>query len=335
MKPRKALRAVLVVLAIATAGQAWPQGPETYATPHLYALPNATPVRVFGMGGMMSCVPDAGLSNPAFAATLEEAHARVLYSVTTFDSDLRLKGTQLTFNTPIGDGGQGVQIALFELDHEQGGFDLPGGPFQGGIGETDLSVMYGRRVSEYWLAGIGLSPVLHTSTNLYHPASGSLVVHQDSEVNYGSRAGVLYQFEPEGFASVLLDWYKEDVNMSATPVSPPFSGEFTSTTIALGVSGRLGERTLGALEWAKLKSKSGSFECSTSGLRAGIEGRAAEDLDLRIGVNDGALSFGFGYHSDGWALDYGFARDLHEAVVGDALGGSDTHQLELTWTWEG
>jgi len=42
-----------------------------------------------------------------------------------------------------------------------------------------------------------------------------------------------------------------------------------------------------------------------------------------------------GYHADGWTLDYGFARDLHEDVVGDALGGSDTHQLELTWTWEG
>jgi hypothetical protein len=289
---------------------------------------------VFGMGGPLSCVQDVGFSNPAFAATLDAAHVRVLYSATTFDTNLRLKGTQLSVNTPLGEGDQGVQVAAFELDHDRGGLNTPLGGLEGGMGESDLSVMYGRRLSEQWLAGIGLSPVLHTSTNLYHPLSGALVVHQDSSVNYGARLGALYQFEPEGFASVLVDWYKEDVNVSATPASPAFSGEFTSTTVALGVSGRLGERTLGALEWAQLKSESGSLECSTSGLRAGIEGRTSEDLDFRIGVNDGALSFGFGYHPDGWTLDYGFARDLHEDVVGATLGGSDTHQLELTWTWE-
>jgi hypothetical protein len=99
------------------------------------------------------------------------------------------------------------------------------------------------------------------------------------------------------------------------------------------VSGQLNERTVGAIEWGEMRSKSGSMKTSTSGLRAGIEYAATDELATRIGVNDGSAALGLGYRAKDWCANYAYLHDWNEDAVGAALGGSDTHQLEVGRAW--
>ena len=109
--------------------------------------------------------------------------------------------------------------------------------------------------------------------------------------------------------------------------------EFTSTSLFLGASRRLDERTLAAVEWGEMQSKSGALKTKTSGLRAGVEYAATEELDARAGVNDGSMSLGLGYRADRWSANYAYIRDWNDDVVAAAFGGSDTHQVELVRSW--
>jgi len=333
MQQRTLVFFVLVVLLAICSGPGWTQGPETYAMPHLFGLPNATPVRASGMGGIMACVQGDGFPNPAFAGALESAHAGVMYSLTGCDTGLKLKGTQVWVNSPLADGGQGIQIVGYHLDSGRGQVNAGGVPLAISVHENDLAFHYGRRFGEYWLVGLGVSPVLHTTTNYFSPLDGSLVAHLDSSAGFGGRVGALYQFQPDGFAGLIFDRYTEDVNLRSVVLPAPMAVEFTSTELAFGVSGRVDDRVLAAAEWAELRSKSGALESKTSGLRLGAEFAAAENVEVRAGLNDGSLWLGGGYQSEAWKVEYAYGRDWNDDAVGAVLGGSDTHQVEATRTW--
>jgi len=333
MQPRELLCVGLIAAMATAAVPACSQGPETYATPHLYALPGATTTRLFGMGGIAACVQDTGFPNPAFAGNLDVSHAGLRYSVTDFDMGLKLKCAEAWGNTPLAGGGQGIQLIGFNLDSNRGVVNTPSGPVAITMSEDDLAVHYGRRLSDQWLLGLGFSPVLNTTTNLYSPLDGSPVGRLDSEVGFGLRFGALYEYEPDSFVGLIFDRYTEDVTMTSVALPAPIAAEFTSRSFFLGVSGRLDERTLGAIEWGELRSKSGTMKTSTSGLRSGIEYAATDELDARAGINDGSPSLGLGYHAQGWTANYAYLSDWNEDAVAAALGGSDTHQLEATFTW--
>jgi len=333
MQQRELVFFVVVVLLAICSVPGWTQGPETYALPHLFGLPNATPTRVSGMGGIMTCVQGDGFPNPAFAGALESAHAGAGYSLTDYDTGLKLKGTQVWVNSPLGDGGEGLQIIGHHLDSNRGQVSVGAVPLAFSMHENDLAFHYGRRFGEYWLVGLGFSPVLHTTTNYYSPLDGSVVAHLDSSAGFGGRVGALYQFQPEGFAGLIFDRYTEDVNLSSVLLPAPMAVEFTSTELAFGVSSRLNERVLGAVEWGELRSKSGALESKTSGLRLGAEFAAAENVQVRAGLNDGSLWLGAGYQSEAWKVEYAYGRDWNDDAVGAVLGGSDTHQVEATCTW--
>ncbi len=329
--PSRLFSAILIVAC--TCSTAVAQAPESYAVPHLFSLPTATTTRQFGMGGMTSCVLDIGFPNPAFAGALESSRAAVRVSRTEFDGGLKLTGWQGWYATPLRPG-EGVQVLGLLLDSERGNVAAPEGPpLPGTLDETDLAFHYGRRLSEQWLVGAGIAPVFHTTFNLYNPADGSVVVHADSEAEFGCRVGALYQYAPEGFVGFVFDRYDEDVTFSAPTLPAPASFSFTSTEWALGVSGRLDERVLGAAEWLELRSEDDGRVSETEGLHIGIEVAATDALSLRAGSNDGALSLGAGYEHEGWVVNYAYLDDWNDDSVGAAFGSSDTHQFEVGRTW--
>ncbi len=333
------LSGLIVLFASLMAAPGWSQGTPAeivrdYSLPHLFGLPTATTTRQFGMGGTTACVLDNGFANPAFAGALEQSHAGVRYSITEFDSGLQLKGAQGWLNTPVGDG-QGVQLVGFWLDSDRGPvLPAPGANFvMAELYEGDISLHYGRRLSDTWLVGIGASPVFSTSTNIYHPTTGALLSRVDSSVDAGGRLGVLYQFAPEGFIGGVVDVYSEDVKMVGPGLPGAIMSEFDATQYALGVSGRVGDRVLLALEWAELKSESGVVENVASGWHAGIEFDINEQAKLRAGLDDGELTTGFGYESENWSANFAYIKDWNEDLVGAALGESDTSQIEITTSW--
>jgi hypothetical protein len=308
------------------------QGPESYGVPHLFALPTATTARQFGMGGVTTCIEDVGFPNPAFAGMLDSERAGLRVAQTDFDGGLQLTGTQAWYATPVG-ADQGIQVIGFFLDSDRGTVMTAAGGLPGTIEETDIAVHYGARLSEKWLVGAGISPILESETRLLNPVNGDVVSFSDSEATLGFRAGALYQYADEGFAGFVFDWYTEDVTFQAPPMPAPEEFDFTSTEWALGVSGRLAERFLGAVEWMELKSEDGGFKAKSEGLHLGVEYEATPRVALRAGSNDGGLSLGAGYSGDEWVANYAYINDWNDDAVGAAFGDSDTHQLEIGYYW--
>ncbi len=310
------------------------QGPgvESYGVPHLFSLPTATTARQFGMGGVSTCVRDVGFPNPAFAGDLDGQQGGLRGWRTDFDGDgMQLTAWQAWYATPIGEG-EGIQVLGVELDSDRGAVAVgPGQALPGAISETDAAVHYGRRLSDRWLVGGGVAPVLHSSFNLFTP-DGIVAAHADSTATFGFRLGALYQWAPEGYAGFVFDRYNEDVSFRAG-AAPPMDFDFTSTEWALGISGRVSERVFAAAEWMALESEDGDVRSKTDGLHFGVEVTATDALDLRAGLNDGSLSLGAGYAIDGWVVNYAWIDDWNDDAVGAALGGSDTHQLEIGRYW--
>jgi hypothetical protein len=209
----------------------------------------------------------------------------------------------------------------------------PVGPLLGEIEETDLAVHYGRRLSDDWLVGIGLSPILETESRLFSPLDGSVISFSESEAEIGARIGALYQYEDDGFIGFVLDWYTEDVTFFAPPMPEPAKFDFTSTEWALGVSRRLSDQVIAAVEWMELESKDGALRSKAEGLHFGVEYQAPEGVSLRAGSNDGELSLGAGYSRENWVINYAYLSDWNADAVGAAFGGSDTHQFEIGGYW--
>ncbi len=324
---------IVVTLVLTVLLPAAAQGPEGYGAPHLFALPTSTTTRQFGMGGVSTCVEDIGFPNPAFAGMLQGSQGGVRMSCTQFDNDgLKLTGTQAWYAMPIGEG-EGMQFLGFKLDSDRGAIMTPAGALPGTVEETDLALHYGRRLSDRWLVGVGVSPVLETKTQLFNPANGSVLSFSKSEANLGGRVGALYQMDDDGFVGFVFDWYTEDVRFQAPPMPAPQTFDFTSTEWALGVSRRIADNVIGAIEWMELKSEDGALRSKSEGLHFGVEYEAAPGVAVRAGSNDGSLSLGAGCSRDDWVVNYAYIKDWNDDAVGAAFGGSNTHQLEIGGYW--
>ncbi len=334
MKQRLYLLVVLVTGSLlVTAYPVCPQGLETYAVSHLFALPTATTTRLFGMGGFVTCVKDAGFANPAFAGTLESSHAVGRLSLTDFDMGVELTGVQFSAAMPLELNRRGWQVTWFELSSDAGAMLTPGGPVAADASEDDLAVHYGCRLSDNWVVGIGLSPLFRTSTVVRNPATGDLLARIDSDADFGFRLGAVYQFDNEGWAGIVFDEYDEDVTGTGPILGGTVGAEFTSKEMAVGVSRRIDERVIGAIEWQQLTTEGAGVKIGDAGLRVGVEVQADENWTVRLGTNDGALSLGLGAVSEDWSFEYAFINDWNDDSVGAALGDSDTHQFGIRHRW--
>ncbi len=301
-----------------------------YGLPHLFGLPTATTTRLFGMGGITACLPDAGFANPAFAGDLNTENMGVRYSLTDFDFGLRLKGLQGWFSTPIGSR-DGLQVVGFWLDSDTGGLMTLGGMVNADFYEGDISLHYGRRVHDQVLVGIGISPVLSTGTDLTAPLGGTVLQSLQSRVGIGARLGAVYEFGEDSRLGIVVDRYTEDVSMTAPTELGPV--EFDAWEYAFGISHRVNPRILLAAEWSELVNEAGEVRNVFSGWHFGAEYMINSQAALRVGSNDRQLSVGFGYNAGRWAANYAYLKDWNDNVVGDLLGGSDTQQIEITASW--
>jgi hypothetical protein len=305
-----------------------------YATPHLFALPTAATTRLFGMGGFVTCVPDLGFANPAFAGTLQTSSAVARISDTDFDSGLNLRAVQASTALPLEANRQGLQITLLKLDTRSAG--LTPGPFaslSADFSEEDLALHYGYRPNPDWAVGVGVSPRFRADSNLRSPLTGDLLTHFHSSAKFGFRLGAVYQLPQDGWAGFVFDDYKEDVSASGAAFPAPVSASFRSQEIALGVSRRLSDKVLAAVEWQQLNTKGNGERVGDAGFRAGLEFQPEPNWALRVGSNDGAFSAGVGAEKDNWSFQYAYLKDWNKDSVRTAFGDSDTHQFEVRYRW--
>jgi hypothetical protein len=291
-----------------------------------------------GMGGFVTCIKDAGFANPAFAGTLTERASVARVALTDFEQGLDLRGEQLSVAFPLQPDRQGLQVTGFSLRTRRTGLMTTAkGPVLVSLREDDAAVHYGRRLGRQWDAGIGLSPILRTDTDLRNPATGDLLAHLHSKAKYGCRLGGVYQFSEEGCAGFVYDYYREDVTGSGLPFGAGASPRFTSKEMAVGVSRRLGDRVLGAVEWQQLSTEGQGARQGArqgdSGFRGGLEVRPSPQWAVRVGDNDGAFSAGLGLQSQAWSVEYAYVKDWNADSVGNLLGDSRTHSLEVRYTW--
>lgn len=306
---------------------------RVFALSHPFALPGATTTRLAGMGGFVTCIPDVGFANPAFCGTLTQSHVLVRESVTSFQSGLRLKGDQGSIAVPLKENKSGFQVTAFHLQTTSA---FPAWASGFSTTENDLSIHYGQRASKRLALGLGVSPVFHNSTdvalllNSVRPSSAAPNLQSSSDS--GFRLGALYQVGKDAWLGGVFDRYTEDV--AATWLMPvrynPITSSWKSRELAFGLSGRLTDQLIGAIEWQQVWTGVEGMRFGDSGWRVGIEGNLNGDWKLRVGTNDGALSLGTGIVRPNWSLNYAYIRNWNEGLIGSELGSSNTHQLELT-----
>ncbi len=324
---------------VVTAGPSFSQAPPfvgLYAAPHLFALPSATTTRLFGMGGFVTCIKDAGFANPAYAGTLAGWQSVDRVSYTNFSGGLDLRGMQVSFALPLRTDESGLQVTYFDLDSGRGAISLAGAPFLATLEEKDLAIHYGHRLSDKWVVGLGLGPKMDTESNLYSTVPAvALFAHLESDADVGFRLGSLYQMDEAGWAGFVYDCYNEDVKWSWTfpPPGGTGAGTFKSEEIAVGVSRQVSDKVLAAIEWQQVTTEGMGLRDGESGIRLGAEVAASESWALRAGWNDGALSLGAGWTGDKWSFEYAYVRDWNDDALGSVLAGSDTHQLGFRRCW--
>ena len=307
---------------------------ETYASPHLFALPTSTTTRLMGMGGFITCLKDAGFPNPAFAGTLSgpSAAARVVF--TDFDKGLNLRGEQFFAAYPLRPNRSGLQLTGFRLrTREAGSTPTPVGPGLVSLEEDDVALHYGRRMSPDVCLGLGLSPVFRSTTDYTSAVGGASIAHTESKGKSGYRLGGLYEFTPQSYFGFVYDLYHEDVTGTGLAFGPGVKGKFSSHQLALGISGPLCERVMGALEWGQLSTEGAGARLSDNGWRYGIEYSPNRLVAVRLGKNDGAFSGGLGLTHGAWSLQYAYVKDWNDDSVRDTFGASKTNSVEARYVW--
>ena len=339
MQPRLGVF-VLAIFALLVAGSpafAPPPPPgatlSAYAAPHLFALPGATTTRLFGMGGFITCVKDAGFANPAYAGTLATHYGVGRHSLTDFDGGLDLEGMQWSLAWPLRPDETGLQVTYFDLDSKRGSINFGGQSLLATFKEQDLALHYGHRLSEMWIVGLSVGPKMDTESDIYNPLPLVPLLHLESEADIGFRLGTLYQMAETGWVGFVYDRYDEDVSGSGSLLGGSASGSFKSEEIALGVSRQVSDKVLAAIEWQQMTTEGMGQKIGESGMRFGAEVQVDEDWTLRGGWNDGAVSLGAGWTEQDWSLQYAYINDWNDDAVGASLGGSSTHQLGLRYQW--
>ena len=325
---------VLVLVLVCTVGTAFAEGgttpppplpPEIFASNHPFALATATTTRLFGMGGFVTCIQDEGFGNPAFAGALDHVSAVARTSTTTFDSGLKLKGDQYSVAIPLRDNKRGIQITGFRLTTEDR-LGLPGGPppLSLGLSEYDVAFHYGQRLSQRWLVGVGVSPTFHTATSA-NVVGGPTVLAYNSSSDRGCRLGTVYDLSSRARLGAVYDRYFEDLKTPGGTLS------YTSEEMVAGLSYRVTPLLLAAVEWQQLTTEGNGARNGDAGWRAGLEALLDNNVTLRAGSNDGALSLGVGLRGERWNLNYAFMKDWNKDLTPALFGGSSTHQFELNY----
>lgn len=293
-----------------------------YTVTHPFALSTATTTRLFGMGGIASCLPDRGFANPAFAGQLTQWSAVARGSVTDFDSGLTLKNAQVSVAMPLRDNVDGLQITALHLRSNR--FMAPG-PVGFRVWENDVSIHYGRRISGPLLVGLAVSPVFQNSVEIINPI---ISTHFRSRAEWGGRIGIAYDLGGRGWVGATYDRYQEQVRLTVNGFPVP-SYSSRAEEIVAGVSYQVSDHWLAALEWQQLSAHAGGADLTLAGWRGGIEGRY-KDLSLRLGNDQESPTLGLGWKWRRFTFNYVYIGNWNRKVLVPSFGHSGTHSLEAT-----
>ena len=334
MQPYRAcLLLCLLVLCLAAAGSSWAQL-EAYALTHPFALPGSTTTRLQGMGGMVTCIPDRGFPNPAYAGLVTEWQATGRYSVTEFDGGVALRIAQVSAAGPLRAGRSGLQITGLRLDSDPGlVLSLPGSP-PCSVGEWTVGLHYGQRISDRLSLGLGVSPCFHNRVQVLGPAPGGDALRTRANSSRGFRLGATYLLCPRTRFGAVYDNYDESVTATGLLLGgATIAADTSSKAMTAGVSHQISDRLLVAAEWFQMTTDISGRSFGDSGWRAGLEALLDEGVSLRVGDNDGSFSAGVGVESGRVSVRYAYLRDWNNDFVGPIWGGSKTNQFEATYHW--
>lgn len=329
---RAALCVCLLLIFLVAPGTVFAQL-EAYAVTHPFTLPGSTTTRLQAMGGMVTCIPDDGWANPAFAGLASEWTSVLRQSTTSFDGGFSLRVRQISAGGPLFGHG-GMQVTGLECDSDAGpAVALPGSPGWD-VNEWAAGIHYGHRVSERLALGVGVSPVFHNNVTVSAMAPVPPLLQTRGSSSSGFRAGATYALSPRARLGGIYDAYDEDVDATGGMV-PGGAVSFSSKSQALmfGLSYQLRDDLLGAAEWFHMWTDIGPSRYGDAGWRAGLEQLLDDGLSLRVGSNDGSWSAGVGYVTGDWSVRYAYLQDWNEDFIGPIWGDSETHQFEVTYHW--
>ncbi|MEI6503854.1 MAG: hypothetical protein WCP21_22815 [Armatimonadota bacterium] len=282
------------------------------------------------MGGFVTCIPDAGFGNPAFAGTLTDTTAVLRRSTTSFSSGLDITGEQFSVATPLRANKSGVQITGFRLSTHDTLPALPPGNSMS-FSEYDLAFHYGQRFGDHLVLGVGVSPIFHNEVANDLPVGGNFF-RLRSTSDQGFRLGSLYQLGPDSWLGAVYDRYNEDVTASGPYYTGwPSAYSYTSEEMVVGYSRKLNDTVLAAVEWQQLTTEGNGTRQGDSGFRVGLEATLDNNVTFRAGSNDGSVSLGLGLQSHRLSLNYAFVDNWNREMVESTLGSSTTHQFEAAY----
>ncbi len=257
----RTVRAACVVVVMAFAGApALGQGIELYATTHPFSLPLTTSVRCFAMGNHEACVPDDGFANPAFGGLITAPTVRVRAGHVNFSRGPDLDLGMVSISFPAHESRPsygGLQVSLYRSASDTATVLLPGapGPVDVKMCQQDAGIMWGRRVSDKLLVGVGISPIIDAEFNVRMPGSGAPLMLLDSDVRGGARLGAAYEISDGLIFGALYDNYEECVTARGMLVGPMRIAKFRSEQWGAGLSFRPGRRSIIAVELQRYELK--------------------------------------------------------------------------------
>lgn len=323
----------VVAVSVGVACPAYSQGLEAYALVHPFGLSSATTTRLFGMGAPIACVRDVGFANPAFAATQTTANFAYRLTSTDFDSGPELVSSHVHVVVPLRPNQCGLEINLLGLHTNSAVVNVAGiGPVVPELSEEDLSIQYGYRFSSRFTAGLGVSPASERRMRLTLVGVGPLLDVR-AESDWGARAGVAYEWAPGSYLAAVYDYYQETVEGAGIALGGMARQAFHSELLAVGVSWQVDEKWLLAAEYQRARTHAGATEAALYGWHFGAEMKATPRVSLRVGANDEELSAGIGYEGKRCQVQYAYVNDWNDDAASALLGGSDTHQLQVIFSW--
>lgn len=336
---RVALSSAVLLVVLAGAGMCQGLGIDSYSFVHPFGIMTATTSRLFGMGGQVSATWDTGFASPAFAALQETQSGGLRMSSTSFEAGPELIGSQVHWVLPLCPNRRGLQFNLFSLETRDGLAPMGEGPVALDLRQTVASVDYGWRVSSHLSAGLSVSAISRNKFDVAVPGGGPTLLRVDAEPTWGGRLGLVYGYggqekpSERNYIGVAYDLYQEDADAQGLFVGGTASRAFHNSFLAVGASHHVTDNLLLAAEWQRGVTHDGELTETLTGWHFGGEYLLPKGVALRLGAQDERTTFGFGVNRGDWTFDYAYMNRWNDDIADELLGGSETHQFEVIFTW--
>lgn len=307
-------------------------GPEMYGIPGTFGMGVPASTRQMGMGAMLSCLNDDQFSNPAFAAIQKVPDASVRLNSTHFGHGPRLTSFMESCSVPLNPNQSGLQFIGMNLRSSGGATSLGPMPVSASMSSSAWIVDYGRRLGPRFTAGLSILGEQNMGLHFVPPMGPALMDLADHS-DLGARVGLSYEWFPGDFLGLIYNYSQETVTTSGLALPGASSQVFHDNQWVLGASRHLTPQLVGAVEYQRGVSWRSPYSSAENELHLGLEYRPEASWAVRAGLADRQPTFGVGYRTDRWRVDYAYLRDWNDRAAGALFGSSDTHSLQVTVNW--